>query len=83
MPGVTRGDDTAVPDHGATTALVLSGGGVAGITWEIGVLHGLRATGGAPAAALDARASSSGPPPARKAADLGDRFGRAVASVHS
>jgi NTE family protein len=39
-----------------TTALVLGGGGVTGIAWEIGVLHGLRAAGGALAVALDAPA---------------------------
>ncbi len=60
MAGVTRDDDTAAPDRRAartpTTALVLSGGGVAGIAWEVGVLHGLRAAGGTLAAALDAPA---------------------------
>jgi NTE family protein len=35
---------------------VLAGGGVAGIAWEIGVLHGLRAAGGVLATALDAPA---------------------------
>jgi NTE family protein len=35
---------------------VLAGGGVAGIAWEIGVLHGLRAAGGTLATALDAPA---------------------------
>ena len=39
-----------------TTALVLGGGGVTGIAWEIGVLHGLRAGGGTLARALDAPA---------------------------
>ncbi len=57
---MTRGDDPTAPDLRAartgTTALVLSGGGVAGIAWEIGVLHGLRAAGGALAVALDAPA---------------------------
>ncbi|WP_018332952.1 patatin-like phospholipase family protein [Actinomycetospora chiangmaiensis] len=38
------------------TALVLGGGGVTGIAWEIGVLAGLRAAGGRLAAALDAPA---------------------------
>ncbi|MCD2188639.1 patatin-like phospholipase family protein [Actinomycetospora soli] len=38
------------------TALVLGGGGVTGIAWEIGVLAGLRAVGGPLAAALDAPA---------------------------
>ena len=54
---MTRGDGSTGPELRAartgTTALVLSGGGVAGIAWEIGVLHGLRAAGGALAAALD------------------------------
>lgn len=52
---MTPGDDTATPDH-RTTALVLSGGGVAGIAWEIGVLRGLRAAGGPLASALAAPA---------------------------
>ncbi|WP_433801332.1 patatin-like phospholipase family protein [Actinomycetospora sp. CA-084318] len=38
------------------TALVLGGGGVTGIAWEIGVLAGLRAAGGPLAASLDAPA---------------------------
>lgn len=54
MPAVTPGDGRAARSE--TTALVLSGGGVAGIAWEIGVLHGLRAAGGALATALDAPA---------------------------
>jgi NTE family protein len=57
---VTRANGVPAPDGRAarqgTTALVLSGGGVTGIAWEIGVLHGLRAAGGALAAALDAPA---------------------------
>lgn len=48
---MTREDGSAARSE--TTALVLAGGGVAGIAWEIGVLHGLRAAGGALAAALD------------------------------
>lgn len=55
---MTRAEST--PDDHAprtgTTALVLAGGGVAGIAWEIGVLHGLRAAGGTLATALDAPA---------------------------
>jgi NTE family protein len=54
VPVVTSGDGPAA--RSGTTALVLSGGGVAGIAWEIGVLHGLRAAGGALATALDAPA---------------------------
>ncbi len=60
MPGVTRANGGPAPDGRAarqgTTALVLSGGGVTGIAWEIGVLHGLRAAGGTLAVALDAPA---------------------------
>jgi NTE family protein len=40
----------------STTALVLGGGGVTGIAWEIGVLRGLRAAGGELAEALAAPA---------------------------
>ena len=49
---------SAQPDArpSGTTALVLGGGGVTGIAWEIGVLHGLRAGGGTLARALDAPA---------------------------
>jgi NTE family protein len=54
VPAVTPEDGRAARSD--TTALVLSGGGVTGIAWEIGVLHGLRAAGGALAAALDAPA---------------------------
>lgn len=60
MSGVTRASSEPGTDGRAarrgTTALVLSGGGVTGIAWEIGVLHGLRAAGGALAVALDAPA---------------------------
>jgi NTE family protein len=59
VPGVTRSNGTTSDGRVArqeTTALVLSGGGVTGIAWEIGVLHGLRAAGGALAVALDAPA---------------------------
>ncbi len=55
---MTRANSSS-DDHAlrtGTTALVLSGGGVAGIAWEMGVLHGLRAAGGPLAAALGAPA---------------------------
>ena len=54
MRAVTRPTGSGGGD--GTTALVLGGGGVTGIAWEIGVLHGLRAAGGRLAAALDAPA---------------------------
>ncbi|NMO93606.1 patatin-like phospholipase family protein [Actinomycetospora sp. TBRC 11914] len=56
---MTRAESTTPDDRAprtGTTALVLAGGGVAGIAWEIGVLHGLRAAGGSLARALDAPA---------------------------
>ncbi|MEU4132819.1 patatin-like phospholipase family protein [Streptomyces wuyuanensis] len=43
--GAEAGTDGTGPARRGTTALVLGGGGLAGIGWEVGVLHGLAEAG--------------------------------------